>query len=191
MRRTRGFETSSPHLDEVGSDPHTHLVDFEVRQVDSGDWQDLREIRLRALAQAPEAFASTLEREAALPDREWQDRARASGRADALLIVVGVLEPQLVGMALGVLGDDGVTNLYGVWVDPAYRRRGYGRQLVEWLIGWARAKGQSVLRLQVVEGNAEAIALYERMGFRRTGARCQLTSNPAVLEAEMLLPLIP
>jgi hypothetical protein len=43
-------------------------VGVEVRQVQSADWKELREVRLRALADAPGAFASTLEREAAYPD---------------------------------------------------------------------------------------------------------------------------
>jgi hypothetical protein len=41
----------------------------------SADWKELREVRLRALADAPGAFASTLEREAAYPDDVWRQRA--------------------------------------------------------------------------------------------------------------------
>ena len=164
-------------------------MSFRVHRVGSDDWASFRDLRLRALQQAPYAFASTFAREAAWPDQEWQDWARASSRADSLLIVAGVEDTHWVGMAFGMLGDDGVTNLYGVWVDPAVRGHGIGRRLVEALIEWARAAAQRVFRLEVADGNVEAIALYERMGFEWTGARRPLTSNPDVLEAEMLMHL--
>jgi hypothetical protein len=50
-----------------------------VERVRAAEWRELRELRLRALADAPEAFASTLAREAAFPDDVW--RQRAQGRA--------------------------------------------------------------------------------------------------------------
>ena len=53
---------------------------MEVRQMQSADWKELREVRLRALADAPGAFASTLEREAAYPDDVWRQRAQGDPR---------------------------------------------------------------------------------------------------------------
>jgi ribosomal protein S18 acetylase RimI-like enzyme len=46
----------------------------EVRRLHPGDWAAVREIRLTALAQAPDAFASTLEREQAFDEGEWRRR---------------------------------------------------------------------------------------------------------------------
>jgi hypothetical protein len=47
---------------------------MEARQAQAADWQALRQLRLRALADAPDAFASTLEAELAFPDEVWRQR---------------------------------------------------------------------------------------------------------------------
>jgi len=54
-----------------------------------------------------------------------------------------------------------------MFVRPAYRRRGLGRQILNHLADYARGQGVSVLRLETGIHQTEAIALYERYGFRR------------------------
>jgi len=48
---------------------------METRQAQAADWETLRQLRLAALADAPDAFASTLEAEVAYPDEVWRQRA--------------------------------------------------------------------------------------------------------------------
>ena len=48
---------------------------MEARRAQAGDWKALRQLRLQALADAPDAFASTLEAEVAYPDEVWRQRA--------------------------------------------------------------------------------------------------------------------
>lgn len=48
---------------------------------------------------------------------------------------------------------------------PGPRRRG----LIESLLAWARDNEVTAFRLQVIEGNEPAVALYRRRGFRATG----------------------
>ena len=56
-----------------------------VRATTMNDWQALREIRLQALRDAPDAFASTYAREAALDEDEWHRRATRDGSFIAFL----------------------------------------------------------------------------------------------------------
>jgi ribosomal protein S18 acetylase RimI-like enzyme len=54
-----------------------------------------------------------------------------------------------------------------MYVRPAFRGRGLGRLMLDHLVAHARAHGQTVIRLETGIHQPEAIALYERRGFRR------------------------
>lgn len=56
-------------------------------------------------------------------------------------------------------------------VEPAARRRGLARALVESAAGAARMAGADVMFLEVSAENLPAIALYEGAGFARVGLR--------------------
>jgi ribosomal-protein-alanine N-acetyltransferase len=64
---------------------------------------------------------------------------------------------------------DRVWHLMNVAVDPAGRRHGVGRQLLEAMI--AQAGVEEPYTLEVRTSNAPAIALYEQFGFRSAGTR--------------------
>lgn len=54
-------------------------------------------------------------------------------------------------------------------VVPAYRSRGVGRGLVEWLETSARTAGTFTVRLELRAGNEAAYGFYSRLGYRLTG----------------------
>jgi ribosomal protein S18 acetylase RimI-like enzyme len=61
---------------------------------------------------------------------------------------------------------DGVIGIYGFGVVPDYRRRGYGRQMLEEVIRTIRATSQQPIMLDVETDNTPAIGLYTSCGFR-------------------------
>ncbi len=72
-------------------------------------------------------------------------------------------------IGLGNLGlRPGRAWLGGAGVLPAHRRLGHGDALTRGLLDQARAAGARELALEVLVDNAPAIALYEKLGFRRT-----------------------
>ncbi len=64
---------------------------------------------------------------------------------------------------------DTVWHLMNIAVDPALRRWGIARALLEQML--ERAGAESEYTLEVRTSNAPAIALYERFGFRSAGTR--------------------
>jgi len=65
-----------------------------------------------------------------------------------------------------VTGD--AVQLMGVWTHPSYRRRGLSHELLREICGHLSRKGKTVT-LFVNDFNRPAVALYERLGFRRIG----------------------
>jgi len=65
-----------------------------------------------------------------------------------------------------------------VAVFPAARGRGVATALVGALTGWAREQGCAFLSLEVRPSNAQAIALYKRLGFREAGLRRRFYRSP-------------
>jgi RimJ/RimL family protein N-acetyltransferase len=59
----------------------------------------------------------------------------------------------------------------GVMVADGYRRRGVGRALMASAEKWARAVGVRKIELHVFPHNEAALALYDRIGYRRVGVR--------------------
>ena len=103
-----------------------------VRRLGAGEADLLRDLRLRALGDAPMAFGSTLAREEAFTSDVWETRAAAGAAGDVQ--VVFVAEPE-AGLAMGRLEDDDPTTagLYSMWVAP--HARGEGVAVLERLLG--------------------------------------------------------
>jgi len=151
-----------------------------LRRAELGDEPILREVRLQALSDAPDAFGSTYEREVARPGADWQ-RWMSPG-------VTFVLEDAMVarGMVAGVHDetDPAVVHLMAMWVHPKIRGSGGADELVVALIAWARSEGAVVVRLKVIHGNDRARHFYERMGFRPSGQR-QVRERDGAIEIQM------
>jgi ribosomal protein S18 acetylase RimI-like enzyme len=151
-----------------------------VRRLRTGEADLLRDLRLRALRDAPMAFGSTLAREAAFAPDVWQTRAAAGAAGEEQAVFVA--EPE-AGLAMGRLDDDDPTaaGLYSMWVAPHARGEGVARALVEAVTGWATERGARTLTTSVAEGNAAAARLYAGAGFTDTGRREPLGHSDGVV----------
>jgi GNAT superfamily N-acetyltransferase len=137
----------------------------QVRRAVLGDEPILRELRLRALSDAPGAFGSTYARELARTTADWQNWLSPG--------VTFILET--AGGAHGIVAgvhdatDQEVVHLMAMWVNPASRGSGAGDDLVAAVVSWAASEGARVVRLDVMQANEPARRCYERNGFRLSG----------------------
>jgi ribosomal protein S18 acetylase RimI-like enzyme len=74
-----------------------------------------------------------------------------------------------LGRATRLESNDHVVAITGLAVDPAHRRRGVARRLLDAAIREATARGARRLTLRVLAPNAPARALYEAAGFAVEG----------------------
>jgi len=162
-----------------------------VRRLLADEWQAYRTIRLRALADAPDAFGSTLAREEALPDETWATRVAKSAVSGIDCALVAEVEGQLAGLLWAKVDaqDAGRVNLFQMWVAPQCRGRGVAAALLDEALGWARTRGTRVVHLGVNSENAGALRLYERAGFQPIGEPYLMREGAAHMEQEMRLDL--
>ena len=143
---------------------------IEIARLVPDQWSAYRQVRLAALAEAPYAFSSTLDRERGLDEQNWRQRIESAATFMAWL------DGEPVGTATGRVnkpGQDydvaGSWQLVAMWVDPQARGTTVAGQLVEAVARHARSEGAPALTLWVTDVNARARAFYLRLGFRPTG----------------------
>jgi GNAT superfamily N-acetyltransferase len=163
-----------------------------VREAVMADWPALRDIRLHALRNAPDAFGSTYADQLLLGEAHW--RQRISGGGLFLAYVPEVSPPEAstfepAGLAGAYQEAPGIVELVSMFVRPRARGRGVGQALIDAVIGWARERDATSVHLWVTETNKHARLLYERFGFSVTAERQPLPSNPALGEIGMTRPL--
>jgi GNAT superfamily N-acetyltransferase len=134
---------------------------IEVRQLAVADWELWREVRLAALADAPEAYSATLAEWVAADDDRW--RARIT---DVPYNAVAFVDGAPVGQASGTAPrDTGETELISMWVAPTARGCGVSDALIDAVVAWAETQPVPGVVLWAYRTNAAAIATYERNRF--------------------------
>jgi len=106
-------------------------------------------------------------------DEGWDAESIACSIEDptSASFIAQVSEPRaLAGFVIGRIAAD-EAEILSIGVAPEWQRRGVARRMAEGLVRAARRAEVKRVFLEVAVDNAAAIALYEGLGFRRTGRR--------------------
>ncbi|WP_310631085.1 GNAT family N-acetyltransferase [Paraburkholderia sp.] len=163
-----------------------------IRTLAENDIDAFRAMRVQAAEDTPFAIVSTPEEEARWTREENLARVRETDRQ----CVFGAFDgARLVGI-VGWRREPRVkfahkSLIWGVFVDPAYRRTGLARRLMESAIERARACGLEQVQLSVSARNPRAQALYRALGFEIYGTepRAMRIANDYFDEDLMVLSL--
>jgi GNAT superfamily N-acetyltransferase len=142
---------------------------MQIRRVRADEWRALRDVRLRALEEAPYAFGTRYEEARGRPERWWIEWTARSSEGDGQAFFLAWDGNDPIGIAGTYLEEDGRRWLISMWTDPAFRAQGVGRALVDTVVALARSAGSAELFLEVTHGNESARLLYERCGFVAMG----------------------
>jgi GNAT superfamily N-acetyltransferase len=162
----------------------------EVRRVGADEWQTLRDVRLRALEDSPDAFATRFDDARPRPEAWWTDWAAASADGDGQAMFLAWEGATAVGIVGTFVGQDGRRWLIAMWTDPGARGRGVGRALVDATAAFARgAAALDWLRARrgrtgvVVWGDGTAEVYRSPCGEARPGRLTQRGAEPGVTAA--------
>ena len=144
------------------------IVTVDALELAPDDWPLWRRLRQAALADAPQAFGSTLAQWTGPGDTEQRWRSRLQ---DVELNLVLIVDGEPVGMVSATAPDaDGEVEMISMWVSPQARGQGVGDEAIRRVLAWAadRHPGAPVV-LSVKRTNARARELYSRHGFADAG----------------------
>jgi len=150
-----------------------------------------RDLRLRALRDAPDSFGETFADAARLPTAYWEELTRSVTEPGGQVMVLACQGEDVLGSAYGLLDREHADTgrVGGMWVEPSWRQRGVGHALLQEVFSWARQRGLKHLGLWAPAHRPAALSLYSHAGFRETGERRQLLTNPSLwivaMEAEL------
>ena len=164
---------------------------LKVRKFAPQEWQTYRDLRLRALAESPDAFGSTLAAEGDRSDANWSNRLVSGADSNWDLPLLAEVNVEPIGLAWGRIQKTSpdVANLYQMWVASTHRRLGAGKMLLEAVIVWARARDVNCLDLGVTLWNSPAMRLYTRAGFQPVGEPQPMRQGSELLGQPMRLVL--
>jgi GNAT superfamily N-acetyltransferase len=92
----------------------------------------------------------------------------------------GIFVAERNGRIVGLVGayldyaleiDGAYGRLMGLVVDEAFRGRGIGARLMEWIEGWLRDRGATRLTLTSGKQRIDAHRFYRNLGYEETGLR--------------------
>lgn len=127
---------------------------------------------------AQEDLAQVSEIESQIFSLPWSEKAfeESLKNSNTLYIVAKEKEEVLGYIGMYISFQEG--NITNVAVNPNYRRKKIGQNLIREILERAKQIGVTDVILEVRETNAAAICLYEKMGFEEAGIRKNFYEKP-------------
>ncbi|WP_209425589.1 N-acetylglutaminylglutamine synthetase [Pararhodobacter sp. SW119] len=178
-RRDIAFYVRDPHVllamgpQELFLDPsHTYRLDLSTYRVASRRRQGfhIRRLTTRGDAEAVNAIYAQRGMVRVPPEFFW---SRRDDRTLTVLVAEDDETGEIQGSVMGIdhtraFGDtEGGTSLWCLAVSAQAPHAGLGESLVRKLAEHFKTRGASFMDLSVLHDNEQAIALYEKLGFRR------------------------
>lgn len=151
-----------------------HTVNAELRPIDSGNTAACLALRV-----SPAQAAYIAENEASL--------RTAAENPDVARPYAVYVDGQPVGFAMFAFdtGNEDPADRYWLWrfmIGAEHQGKGYGTAALKEIIRYFRKQGADQITLSTKPGNAAALALYHKFGFRENG---QMNGEEAVLKLRL------
>ncbi|MCD5003187.1 GNAT family N-acetyltransferase [Enterococcus saccharolyticus] len=160
------------------------MITIYTRKLQLTDLDAFIQLRLQALKDTPEAFASNYQREKNFPKEVFIERLQAT---DTQFTIGGFDNERLVAVAAFIRNNYPRTNHKGlivaVYCDPDFRGTTIATDVLVKLITEAQQlENLAVLNLSVISTNVRARKFYQKLGFKKYG-----TEPKALFDGEKYL----
>jgi len=148
---------------------------MKITKLPVSRWLDYKNFYMDSIANSPQAFLWSKEEISSKEDSEWQDRIKN-------MFFAIVDDGKLVGMAGSYCEKkkklSHIANIVRVYVNPEYRGKGIGRQLLLAVIEDIKSKPEiKKIQLGVISTQNSAYNLYKSVGFEKV---CKLKMSVRV-----------
>ena len=144
-----------------------------IRRLQVGEGELFKQIRLRALQEAPYAFPTTYADAMERSSESWREQADRSAQGPDRATFIAIADGLPIGMTALYRDEDQaeVGELLQVWVSPEYRGTRVIWDLMDEIFRWARENGFDRIIAGVTKGNDRAVKFYMNYGFSLTDER--------------------
>ena len=162
-------------------------LEFKSARALPEQWRRVADLRIKAISESPQWFASNFEKEQTRSEAEWRALL-----ADFYWIIYTCEEKDVgimtVEKADPIRGTD--SWLSGCWIEPELRGKGIMKKMIERLDEICRKEGWNSQGLGVWPNNEVAISAYTKSGFAKQGEPKPSRSKPGQLYQMMVRELL-
>lgn len=147
---------------------------MEIIKLPLSEWENYKNLRLRALKEDPQAFGASFEENSKYSEDEWKRRLNNALEAKTNWLLFAKEKGKLVGMigAYVEKGTNDTATLISMFVPKEERGKRISKALMEkLLVELSRNKSLKKVELTVNTIQEPAISLYLGFGFKETGVQ--------------------
>jgi ribosomal protein S18 acetylase RimI-like enzyme len=148
------------------------MSEYSYRALSKDDVEKLKDLRRAVVAVSPIGMGTTIDEELQRPIEFFRNELSFEPPSRVFAAFSGNMLVATAGIRWPTKHPSGKhkTILYGVQTAPEFRQQSLGRRLVKQAIDHAFSAGCLRIYLYVYVPNAEAVSLYESLGFVASGA---------------------
>ncbi len=162
---------------------------IRYRSLEADEGLLLKQLRLGALKDSPDAFSPTYEENSHHDDSYWLDSAKRAASAPGFELFIAESDGEPCGLVSASADNKSVGHIGAMWAAPHVRGKGVGKDLLRKAIQFLETENCNEIELTVTETNKVAIQLYERHGFTMTGDYEPLREGSTLKNLEMRRPV--
>jgi RimJ/RimL family protein N-acetyltransferase len=140
---------------------------ISIRRLQLGEGELYKQMRLKALQEAPYAFSSTYKSAASRTEGSWNEQADGTARESDRAAFIAFCSDEPIGIAALYRHPEGSESgeVLQVWVAPAFKGKRAAFDLLNAVFQWGAENGFREIVATITKENMGALKFYRKYGF--------------------------